>query len=209
MCFRSGRGGKLRMVEIPQFMSIRRIRPIRGFTFAELLIALAILGVIATFTIPKVLQSQQDTNWKSMAKEAAATISGAYDQYKLKNGANPSMVGNALTAYMNYVTLYTSGSPMNTEGGSIATCDSNFPCIRFHNGSTLQLWADNFGGTGTTNSIPFVFDADGAPSGAAGMVFWLYYSGNIRTRASILPNTTCSNGTLWNPGGDPAWFSWN
>lgn len=32
----------------------------KGFTLAELLISLAILGVIATFTIPKILSSQQN-----------------------------------------------------------------------------------------------------------------------------------------------------
>lgn len=50
----------------------------KGFTLAELLIALSILGVIATFTIPKVLQSQQNGKYNTMAKEAIATISQAY-----------------------------------------------------------------------------------------------------------------------------------
>ena len=46
-----------------------------GFTLVELLIALAILGTIATFTIPKVLQTQQDGKFKSIGKEAAGFVS--------------------------------------------------------------------------------------------------------------------------------------
>ncbi|MCE3236975.1 MAG: hypothetical protein K0Q50_3167, partial [Vampirovibrio sp.] len=36
-------------------MDKMRYRSVSGFTLAELLISLAILGVIATFTIPKIL----------------------------------------------------------------------------------------------------------------------------------------------------------
>ena len=45
-----------------------------GFTLAELLISLAILGVIATFTIPKVLYSQQDSQKKAVFKEVIASL---------------------------------------------------------------------------------------------------------------------------------------
>lgn len=40
-----------------------------GFTLAELLIALGILGVIATFTIPKILSAQQDSKTKPSPKK--------------------------------------------------------------------------------------------------------------------------------------------
>jgi prepilin-type N-terminal cleavage/methylation domain-containing protein len=42
---------------------------IKGFTLAELLIALALLGIIASFTIPKVLESSTNAKYKAMAKE--------------------------------------------------------------------------------------------------------------------------------------------
>ncbi|MBL8031855.1 MAG: prepilin-type N-terminal cleavage/methylation domain-containing protein [Candidatus Doudnabacteria bacterium] len=47
---------------------------VKGFTLAELLIALVILGVIATFTIPKVLYANQNTKYNAIAKEAMGTI---------------------------------------------------------------------------------------------------------------------------------------
>ena len=46
----------------------------KGFTLAELLIALLILGVIATFTIPKVLQTQIDSQKKSTFRETLAMM---------------------------------------------------------------------------------------------------------------------------------------
>jgi Tfp pilus assembly protein FimT len=54
-----------------------------GFTLAELFIALGILGMIATFTIPKVLQTQQGNQYRSAAKETAAMVSEAYAAYSL------------------------------------------------------------------------------------------------------------------------------
>ncbi len=43
-------------------------KPFKGFTLAELLMALAILGVIATFTIPKILGAQQSSSSNAKAK---------------------------------------------------------------------------------------------------------------------------------------------
>jgi prepilin-type N-terminal cleavage/methylation domain-containing protein len=48
-----------------------------GFTIAELLIALLILGEIATFTIPKIISSQQNAQKMAVFKETLAAISTA------------------------------------------------------------------------------------------------------------------------------------
>lgn len=46
----------------------------RAFTLAELLIALVILGVIATFTIPKVLTTQQNSQRTAVFREVIASL---------------------------------------------------------------------------------------------------------------------------------------
>src|SRR5688572_23853183 len=100
-----------------------------GFTLAELLICLAILGVIAVFTIPKVLQSQQDGKYKSIAKETMGTITQAYSIYKLKNGPNASLGPPNLMPYLNYVRSETSGQIDHSYGNTFKPCDASNPCI--------------------------------------------------------------------------------
>lgn len=47
---------------------------LKAFTLSELLIALLILGVIATFTIPKILSSTSDAKNKTLLKETVSIL---------------------------------------------------------------------------------------------------------------------------------------
>jgi len=182
-----------------------------AFTLAELLIALAILGVIAAFSIPKVLQAQQENHWNSVAKETAGMLTQAYQLYKLNGGDPTQMKAANITPYMNYIKIFTNNEQVSAENTGTYSCLSNHPCLYFTNGSSLAYWVDDqFGGTAATNGMPFILDVDAQPGGATGIVFWLYYSGKLRTRSSIDAGTTDSSGQVWNPGsGEPPWFHWN
>jgi len=186
----------------------------KAFTLAELLIALLILGVIATFTIPKVLTAQQNGKFKAAAKETAAMISGAYSAYYLNQAVSSTTRNLDLTQYMNYVSVRTSSTVDYIQGGTTATCSTSNPCIKLHNGGTLWMENMSFGGTQSTNAIWFLFDPEDGYSNTTtqnkSVYFTLYYSGRLTTWQNINPNTVSSlytDNPL--PGSDPTWFSWN
>jgi prepilin-type N-terminal cleavage/methylation domain-containing protein len=184
-------------------------RKAQGFTLAELLIALGILGVIATFTIPKVLFSAQGGQNTAVAKEAASMISGAYTSYTLQNGtvATDTTAG-AFTQYMNYVAEDTAAT--TAAVGGKANCSATLRCYRLHNGGVLQLnTTNNFNGSASTNAIYYNLDPDGA--GVADPVtFVLYYNGRLSTAEKQAAGTATGGTPVTTVTGDPSYIqNWN
>ena len=190
-----------------------------GFTLAELLIALAILGVIATFTIPKILDSGSNSKHNSIVKEAAAAMSEAFQLYKLNNGSIIGTGINEYTPYMNYVRIDTVTviDSVNTNGSQ--TCQTGGPCLVLHNGARLWYHLDSgvkLNSTETTVAVWFLIDPDGVYSGSTtgpskGTVFWLYSNGRLLTYESMLPGTYVNTTGPINPNAslDPDYFSWS
>jgi prepilin-type N-terminal cleavage/methylation domain-containing protein len=184
-----------------------------GFTLAELLIALAILGVIATFTIPKVLQSQADSKYKAIAKETAAAVSQAYQNYR-QNGNTGVLELNDLSPYLNYVSIRTTGLIDDYYGTGTNNCSNTRRCFILHNGGVVYN-SSTMGGTASTSAMWFEVDPDGQSSSTTNgpgksIMFWLYYSGRLKTYSTIDPNT-CDSGwcTSADANADPPWFNWN
>lgn len=186
-----------------------------GFTLAELLIALAILGVIATFTIPKILSTTQSSEYKSIAKEAAAMVSEAYQLYTYENGSSGSAEFVDLTPYMNYIRIRTSGTIDHNYNSGTLACNNTSICIILANSAAVRSNSANFGGTAATNALTFWVDPNGESDASntgpdKSTRFFIYHNGRLSTRGSILDNTCDSNSCVnaWS-GADPPYFSWD
>lgn len=186
-----------------------------GFTLAELLIALVILGEIATFTIPKILMAQQNQTFNVRAKEDATTISAAYQQYILANGPSSSVSLSSLTTYLNYVALDSTSIIDSGLNNTSLNC-SSWKCYRMANGSTLAFDAgQTFGATDSLAVSYFYVDPDGAYSGTTNgngksIVFFLYYNGRLTTQGTATDNSHDVWGTVYHPASsiDAPWFQW-
>ena len=197
---------------------IKDSSPKPGFTLAELLIALAILGVMATFTIPKVLNSQQNTQQKTIAKEAASIITGAYEAYRLEKTPTGATKGSDLTPYINYVRIDSTSlidDAPNDGTGSFSCGDATWAtCIKLHNGAILLFdHSVGFGGTSDLHVNWVLLDPDGELTNRHDSLWvGLYYNGRFMTWGHVLPNTIDGGGNVYpagNPSDDPSWFNWN
>ena len=177
---------------------------------------MAILGVIATFTIPKIMTSSQSEQYNAGFKEDIAAIGAAYQQLTLTGNVNSTTKPSDLTPYMNYIKYDTTSQMDNLWGfAGPASCSSR-PCLKMHNGSVIMLYnLESFGGTASSNAILFHIDPDGintsgsATNGPGKMVeVELYYSGLISTREQ-LPVAAVSSGSTRSalPSGDPPWLN--
>jgi prepilin-type N-terminal cleavage/methylation domain-containing protein len=186
-----------------------------GFTLSELLISLAILGMIAMFAIPKVLQAQQEQRAKVLCKDVAGAVSEAYSVYKSTNTVTGSTRLSDIFANLNYVAVDTTSTVDDRPNGAVsAYCGNvNFNCLRLHNGGVIYYNTTiSFGNTTRLNAMHFKFDPDGSytnhPDGQTGksLTLFLYYDGKIRTFSTVEPGTV---GYTANSTADPIWFSWD
>lgn len=196
-----------------------------GFSLAELLVALVILGVIATFTIPKILSMGQNNDHKWRVQNAAAIIAGAYAKYQLDNTVTGAFIPSNLTPYMNYVRLVTAGNIDNLHGhAGTSTCNAGTRrCIVLHSGAVIQFYdGESVGSVAPGYAVIFHVDPDGVVTSSGttngpGKVVELYLyatNGRIATRGGIdnLTYSCCGSGAAGrapNPANDPPWFNWN
>jgi prepilin-type N-terminal cleavage/methylation domain-containing protein len=137
-----------------------------GFTLTELLISLAILGEIATFTIPKILTSQQSAKRAAVLKESISTIQAVIYNGILTRNLTLTNSYSYISSNVNAVKLCPTNA--RTEGcWTQPLFDSNpqGPGFILPNGATVSgfetPWSPNDNGNGQWAGYFFI-DWNGA-----------------------------------------------
>jgi len=173
-------------------------QPQFGFTLAELLIALAILGEIATFTIPKIISAQTNSKNNAVAKETMSAMGAAYQQLQANtSGTMPtSTTAGALTQYMNYVAVDSTSSIDGYPTGPATLACGTFFCLRLHSGALLLLPpAVSFGSNGYIDGM---IDPDGQVTSKNDTLVVIIYSNGRVTQYGEVAGSSYT----------PSWFSW-
>ena len=188
----------------------------KGFTLVELLIGLAVLGVIATFTIPKMLNLPAQQKALSVSKEAAAFVGEGLLHYKTSNAITASTGMTEIMSFLNTLPRQTTGDIDHKPG--LGTLDCSYPgnhCYPLYSGAALFFTTDSnysrFGGVSSDHALLFSIDPDGKVSDAKAVEFVLYTNGFLRTTGTMKSGTYNGGGGPWVPiaSSDPDWFKWN
>jgi prepilin-type N-terminal cleavage/methylation domain-containing protein len=188
-----------------------------GFTLAELLIALSVLGVISVFSIPKIVASGQNNAKNAATREIISVLSQGFMKLKQEGKITiNTRPDDILTAgELNYAREMTSGLIDRAPGQPDVDCaDIVHRCYQLHNGGVVLLHKTaTFMGTAANDAITFWFDPDGTYSGSLtgpgkGILLLIYFNGRITTMSGISNPTNTVWGSLTPSAQEPEWFSW-
>ncbi len=149
----------------------------RGFTLAEVLITLVIIGVIAAVTIPSLINKTNEQELVVAVKKNFSVISQAFEKIVAENGEiNPSFLGESehqatekmgelfknVLATQNICGMGTDGDCFPEDGYKLFDgrywCDFNFDetfyKLRLNDGSSLAIFGyPNYMNWGTSESL--------------------------------------------------------
>ncbi len=166
-----------------------------GFSLTELLVGVLLLGVIASFTIPKVLTNQKNQQRNSFTKEAMVTLTDMMAVYKgaLKTSTGMEQLRQGLNAHRTTEAKFIEGN------ANLLNCSMpQFACLQLPNGTAMgYTLPSRFGGTKPNNAILIYFDPDGLSNSHVGIGpydgvnLYLYTDGIVRVGGtnSLRPNT--------------------
>ena len=130
-----------------------------GFTLAEVLITLGIIGVVAAMTIPTLMQKTNDAELKSGYKKMISVISQAISMNYALDGVDfadltteGDSAGTVGTSWLGF--LYNRLNVVGSDGNGVST---------FSDGSTIDIsGAVNTNGCKKAGDCPVVIDVNGS-----------------------------------------------
>ena len=182
-------------------MNLMFLRVKVGFTLSELLVALAVLGLIAAFAVPKVLTASGNATANAKVHKAAQAVVNGFEKWTQENGKNGTITLNEIMTVVNHSGILTTGimddHPNSTD---VFDCATNTTCYKMLDGTVIFFYTADGSFVDTTNNdaIHFLVDPDGLSNGTAPLAvsdpsasvgFALYYNGRIRSRDNYKANT--------------------
>ena len=106
------------------------MKRVKGFTLAEVLITLGIIGVVAALTAPALIQNAGNAKIGPTLQKVKSTIENANEHILYENEASDlySVAGNNTVAYMELLSKYISGSSYesNTAAPNVAAYNGEY-----------------------------------------------------------------------------------
>lgn len=136
------------------------LRSEKAFTLVELLISMTLVGTITTFTIPKILSSQQNMRQKAVFAETISALNEIFVNPCLRGEITEANVGSYFRSHLNAVKICTSDSM--AEGcwfGTDLVAQGHTEGVVMHNGAVIAGLDDAVGTSGTDT---FMIDWDGS-----------------------------------------------
>lgn len=133
-----------------------------GFTLAELLIALVLLGLIATFTIPKILGSSDSGQKQAIFKETLSAIQLAFNQAALNGELRDTLDYDLMKEYLNHV----QACPVRCDSNcSDPAQDKNDePGLLLHNGATICGFNQTFSANNPNENVTVDWNGPDGPN---------------------------------------------
>lgn len=181
----------------------------KAFTVTEMLIALAILGLIAAFTVPKVIGQIDLSIKKAIYKDVVKIVSGSYQAFLADQAPRqPSFV------HSYWLMDYLTGLERLPNGTLLCHSLPQNNCFKYPSSNTV-LWFGNGSCISPATKLAISFDIDGLGP-EPNMNLYVDINGKVTNRyqtsePSVVAyggTTGCPGITISHPpmGGKPAWL---
>lgn len=172
-----------------------------GFTLAEVLITLGIIGVVAAMTIPTLIQNTNSTKFSAQFKKTLATLNNAAEMAQAQYDASFSTISQACNNPAN--DTMEQGQGTNTRNSICGLVNATMTNVRSLGQVNAAYGNNNNLRPGQTGAAPLSLAAGGAGAEANARVYALADGSWIavpNTMTNAAANTTCRR----TPGADPA-----